>query len=91
MLTVPESNRVVTWWLFVIEFTEVNLDANAASTSSSNNIDFSGTCESFFASAKSVKSASAKFNKQISKFRWPASALIKDVFPQPRKNSLNHW
>ena len=60
-----------------------DLEVKAASTSSSNKIDFSGTCDNFFANAKSVRSASAKLRTHMSKFRWPARALIKDVFPQP--------
>ena len=82
---IPESIRWTTWELLPILSCDTDLEANAASTSSSNKIDFSGTWDNFWASAKSVKSASAKFNKEISKSRWPANALMKDVFPQPRR------
>ena len=43
-----------------------DLEMSAASTSSSNKMDRSGTCDSFWAKDKSVRSASARFSRHMS-------------------------
>ena len=63
---IPETVRIDEYSFPKLSLGSSDRETNAASTSSNNKIDLSGTWDSFCAKARSVKSASAKLRRHIS-------------------------